>query len=1133
MENDLQRGLFFTKVIRLSLGQLIILLITCGFCLAAASNAQEILDKKLSLDMRNQSLKEILRKIESEVDVKFAYQKEAVSSRDGITIKVTDEKLSDVLDRLLKPRQIYYHVVGDQIILNQNLHGRAGLPNEESSVKTGVLQTLISGTVTDGVGESIPGVNVMLKGTTIGTVTDVEGNYSLEVPDLTGTLIFSYIGYTTIEEPINGRTTIHMALTEDVTKLDEIVVVGYGVQKKVSMTSAVSEIGGEELTRRPVTSIQQAIQGKLPGVTILDKGGSPGSPNAHIVVRGVNKPYQPVGLGGVANSVIGDNSPLVIVDGVEQPFQNINPSDIESISILKDASSSAIYGSRAANGVILITTKRATPGQVRVTYDGFYAIHKSISKAEHMDIESYMRLQNAAFENVGRAPKYSEARIEEYVSGTVTDPLTYPLPFDWYNVMLSPAPQINHALSVSGGSENFKARMSLRSQDQEGIIANTESKLTEVRVNTDFRISPKINIATDIDYRFQNNLEPHNMNEIFRQFMQNSIWAVPQYPDGTYGGGAQGNNPKLLAENGGTNREKNNYLMGNIQGKWDILKGLTFTTQLAIRSTDVMVKDFRNTWQTEDLNIVRKTNPINRLNETRINNREITLNNLLNYDVTFKDHSLKFLAGYSQIEHDNSYLNAYRERFYNNDVQSISQGTNDPTKDNDGADYEWGLRSYFGRINYSFQDKYLFEVNARYDGSSRFTDVNRYSFFPSFSLGWRISQEAFWTGMEDIVSDLKLRGSWGETGNQAVPLYSYFPRLDLVTYNFNGATVPGYMQRQLADPNLTWETTSQTDVGLDAELFNGRISFTMDYYKKITSGILLTLPVPGTLGLQAGPQNAGTVENQGWEFMVGSLNRVGEFGVNANLNLSINNNEVVDLAGTGPYIYGNDIDPRYITGEGYPINAFWGYKTGGLFQTDSEAAEHPEFMRPAKAGDVKILDLDNDGQITPDDMTYLGNSFPKYTFGGVFHVTYKALSLNMALQGAADAGMRVARALGEAGNYEGFTPDIYTNNYWTPERPDARFARPTKQDLRNQASTDRMILDASYLRVKNIQLAVKLPSSLTRKVFIENASVYVSGTNLLTFSELNEWNLDPESSSGWQNYYPQTAVYTLGVNLQL
>ncbi len=993
----------------------------------------------------------------------------------------------------------------------------------------------VSGTVSSSEDQmGIPGVNVLIKGTSLGTVTDVNGQYTLEVPGRESVLVFSSIGYETQEFTVGENTSLNVTLAPSLTSLEEVVVVGYGTQEKVSVTSSVSAINGDELMRRPVTSIQQAMQGKLAGLTVLDRGGSPGSPNTQIVVRGISRPHKAVGLGATADSEIGENSPLVIVDGVEQPFQNINPDDIASISILKDASSTAIYGSRAANGVILITTKRGTGGKVQVSYNGFYAVQKAVDHPEHMDIESYMRLQNVAFENVNRPPKYTEAQIQEYVAGTKTNPLRYPLVFDWYNRLLHTAPQVNHTVSVSGGNENFKARLSLRSQEQEGIIANTESKLNDIRVNTDFRISPKISIATDLDFRYQNNLEPDNINEIFRQMMQNSIWAVPKYPNGDYGGGTQGNNPLLLAEKGGYNRRKSNYIFGNITGSWAITKGLDFTTQLAVRSTDVIGKNFVRTWQTKDSTVVRKSNLINKLTEQRINTREITLNSYLTYNADLgENHSLKLMGGYSQITNDNSELKAYRQGFYNNDVQAIGQGTNDATKDNDGGDYEWGLRSYFGRLNYAYLGKYLLEANGRYDGSSRFSKKNQYSFFPSFSLGWRLSEENFWNGLENVVSDFKLRGSWGETGNQAIPLYAFYPTMDLVTYNFNGATVPGYVQGSLYDQNLHWETTTQTDIGLDAELWSGRLSLTVDYYKKITDGILLNLPVPGNYGLKPSSQNAGKVENKGWEFTVGSRNRIGKFGVNADVNMSITENTVLDLAGTGPYIQGDDIDPRYITQEGLPINAFWGYQTDGLFQTDDEASSYPQFMRPAKAGDVKVVDRDGDGDIDPDDMTYLGNSFPKYTFGGTFNVTYKAFTLNLLLQGAADVKMRIARALGEAGNYEGFTPDIYTNNYWTPERPDARFARPTKQDLRNQASTDRMLVDASYLRVKNVQLMYRLPSSLTRRVFIENASVFVSGTNLLTFSKLNEWNLDPESSSGWQNFYPQTSVYTVGLSLNL
>ena len=990
----------------------------------------------------------------------------------------------------------------------------------------------LTGTVTDAQGNPLSGVSVTVKAGTAGTSTDARGAYSLSV-EKGQTIVFSFVGYETQEIVYKGEIHQDVQLFVSSASLDKVIVeVGYGTQKKVSLTSAVGQISGAELTRRPVGSIQQALQGKLPGLTILDNGGNPGSPNAQILVRGVNTPYTPVGQSPTGIASVGDNGPLVIVDGIEQPFQNINPNDIDNISVLKDASSTAIYGSRAANGVILITTKRAKTGKVSVGYDGFYAIQKSVSNPKPMDIESYLRLQNTAYENVGSAPKYSEERIQEYVKGSVSDPLHYPLPYNWYDVMLHTAPQTSHAINVAGGNENFKARMSVRFQDQKGIIVNTDSRLSEARLNTDFRVSSKIKVSADIDYRYQNDLEPDNINEVFRQFMQNAIWNVPKYPNGDYGGGTQGNNPLLLAEKGGTNKVASDYIIGNIRGSWEIVKGLTFTTQFALRSTSLFGKDFVNTWQTRDSNVVRKSNLHNKLTETRNNTREYTLNNLLNYSLLLGNHSVKLLAGYSQIEDKSTTLTAYRQDFYNNDVQSIGQGANDATKSNDGGDSEWGLRSYFGRFNYSFNDKYLFEANARYDGSSRFTGVNKYSFFPSFSGGWRISRENFWGKLGDYINEFKLRGSWGKTGNQAVALYSYFPTLNLVNYDFSGSLAQGYLQQQLANPGLTWETTTQTDLGIDAGMLNNRITVSIDYYKKRTSGILLTLPVPGALGMSGGPQNAGVVDNTGWEFQVGTQQRFGEFRLNAALNLSINKNNVVDLAGTGPYIYGNDIDPRYVTKEGLPINSFWGYKTAGLFQSDQDAQAYPQFMRPAKAGDVKVLDLNNDGKIDPSDMTFLKNSFPKYTFGAGINLSYKRFAVNITLQGAADVGMRYARALGEAGNYEGFTPDVYTNNFWTPDHTDARFARPTKQDLRNQASTDRMILDASYLRLKNLQFVYQFPPSLLKKAFIERASIYVSGTNLLTFSKLNEWHLDPESSSGWQDYYPQVSLYTVGLNLE-
>ncbi|MCE7072965.1 TonB-dependent receptor [Dyadobacter sp. CY327] len=1009
-------------------------------------------------------------------------------------------------------------------------------------LQTFAQNVTVKGTVTSSADKTgLPGVNIVVKNTVTGTTTDAEGKYELSAPS-DAILVFSGIGYVTQESVVNGRAVIDLQLAADTKQLDELVVVGYGTQKRNSLTNSVSTIKGEDVARRPVSNIQQSFQGLMPGVAVTDLGGSPGKSNATIRVRGITT----FNINGSSTSGydLGKNDALVIVDGIEQQLSDISPDDIESVSILKDAASTAIYGSRATNGVVLITTKRAKGSKVQVDYHGYYALQKSNNVPKMMGLEAYMREQVAAYTNAGSAvpARFTEESIQAYVNAT--DRKKYPLPNTWFETLLRTAPQHNHALSIAGGTEALRTRLSVRYQDQQGVIKNFGNKIGEFRLNTDYDVSKRIRVSADINYRSTSTENPTTNTDAstgqvtapLNNFFHGSLWAVPKYPDGTYGLSTQGNNPLMFIEIGGQSRQKTDYLAGYIKGDFEIAEGLVFSTQIAGRGLYTQQKNYTNSYVNTDKNTnITKTIANNSLYEIRNTLREYTINNLLTYEKGFGNHNLKALVGYSQIGNTQTFLSAYRERFYNNGIGSIGQGANDGTKTNTGRDAEYGLRSFFGRVNYDYEGKYLLEVNGRYDGSSKFTGAKQYSFFPSFSAGWRISKEKFWQLLESAVNDLKFRGSWGITGNQSVDLYSYYAALTANGYSFGGLPVQGYRQNTLANTNLGWESTTQLDLGLDAAFVQNKLNLTVDYYNKQTDDILLNLDIPATIGLTAPPQNAGSVQNKGWEF---SLNYRGTptasgFRYNVGGNLSINENLVTDLKGTGPYLTGSDIDPRYIIKKGLPINTLWGYKTDGLFQTQQEITEYKAtYAANTKPGDVKYVDLNGDGKIDANDMTAIGNSFPKYTFGLNADFSYKNFDLNILFQGAAKVDSRLAGALAEMGNQEGFTHEIYTDNYWTPERTDARFPRPVKFDLRNVATSDRLVLNGSYLRLKNVQLAYNVPSVLSQRIHLNKVRVYVSATNVFTISKLNEWNLDPEAPSGRAVYFPQTALYTAGLNLQ-
>ncbi|MFU1856863.1 SusC/RagA family TonB-linked outer membrane protein [Sphingobacterium sp. NGMCC 1.201703] len=977
-------------------------------------------------------------------------------------------------------------------------------------------------------------VTVQLEAVTHSVKTDQKGFFQFVTGQkLPLSITVSRVGY--------NRKTISVSQSpviielEPVTKdLDEVIVVGYGTQKKISLTNSIASIDGEKLNKRPVSNTQQALQGMLPGVTVQDLGGKPGQSAANIRIRGLTTFN--TNSSNTSGYDLSKNNALVIVDGIEQPWSKLNPNDIASISVLKDASSTAIYGSRATNGVILVTTKSAKTGHVIIDYNGYYAVQKSINRPQQMDVISYLQLQQDAYRNAGLAvpARFTDESIESYRNAT--DRQKYPLPNTWFETLLKTAPQHDHSLSFSGGNEVLKSRLAVRYNKQNGIIDNYGAELADFRLNNDYKATPWLNFTGSINYRYSKAYEPGR--DPINNFLHGSMWVVPKYDDGTYGLSTQGNNPLMLIEKSGYKKVSENYLSSIVKADVQLLENLTFTSQFGVRLNFNNTKTFLNAFENRDRNTgIVKSFPINSLTELRDNNSEYTWNNLLTYQLTSGSHHIKALAGYSQIHNYQNNLTAYRERFYSNDITSIGQGADDATKNNNGYDAQYGLRSFFGRLNYDWNGRYLVEFNGRYDGSSRFTGDKQYGFFPSASAGWLLSNEQFWTPIKNWLNEFKLRASWGKTGNQSVDLYSYYSALVAAGYNFSGKSVQGYRLDSYANQQLGWESTQQYDLGLDASFLNNRLAFTLDYYHKVTNDILLNLDIPAVLGLKPSPQNAGSVLNRGWEFAVNyhkRASRPGAFTYQINANLRVNHNEVTDLKGTGPYIVGSDIDPRYIIATGLPINTLWGYKTDGLFQSAEEIKAYgATYATNTQPGDVKYVDLNGDGVINAGDMTAIGNSFPKYTFGLNGGFAFKNFDLDILFQGTAKVDARLSGALAEMGNQEGFTHEIYTANYWTPTHPNASFPRVVKYDLRNVATADRLVVNGSYLRLKNIQLGYTVPLNRIGKVSVSKLRVYLSATNLLTFSKLNEWNLDPEAESGRAVYYPQTALYTFGVNLTL
>ena len=982
-------------------------------------------------------------------------------------------------------------------------------------------QNKISGTIIDSkTSEAIIGATVSVKGTNTATLTDQNGAYSIQTPN-DAILVVSYLGYEKVEGAIKGKTTLNFSLKEEKNNLKEVVVIGYGVQKKINLTSAVSSVGSEVFENKPVTSASEALQGTIPGLVIQQGSSEPG--------RGTN-----INIRGIGTFQSG-TYPLVLIDGLAGSIDNINPNDIESVSVLKDASSAAVYGSRAANGVILITTKKGNSGKARVSYNYMFGSQEPTNMPRYAKAWEYAELRNEALVNSGLPAKYTPDQINQFRElgkGTI-----------WLDeIYRNNSPQVSHNLSVEGGTGKTSYLISVGHLDQRSLFEGNDAygmKRNNVRLNINSKLSDKFTVTANGSYTGSNTKE----HAYWTEWLIEQATRLPViYPIKDENGNftlLSGSNSNALARltKGGMRTYMNDGFAGVLSAEWSIIKDLKLKGFFGANLADNNSHEFRKSIDYAPYagGGDNESSVMDGFDRTALLNSTLTLN----YNKTIgENHSFSVLLGTSEESSKRRWFQARKIGIPGNEFGVLGNGEITDEGSTFGSGEEWNIQSYFGRLNYSYKDRYLFESNIRKDGSSRFASSKRWGIFPSFSGAWRISKEDFMESTRDYISNLKVRASWGQVGNQDIGLYRYLRTVNISTqaYSFNDNIANGAYFSE-ANQDLTWETSDMFDVGIDAGFFNNKLSVTFDLYNKTSKEVLVnSLPVPGLFGSGSPTQNIGAVTNKGWEISTNYLFKTGSINHSVTANLSDNINEVTDDGGRS-LISGFDVVT--ILKKGYAINSYYALKSDGIYQNATEVANGPKQMfnaAGAKPGDLRYVDKNGDGVINEEDRFILGNQFPRYTYGLTYTANWKGLDLNVFLQGV---GKRSTWIRGEAveafhNSNEGPVMDFHIDR-WTPANPDAEYPRLTigTESANNAAKSDFWIQDASYLRLKNVQLGYTIPSKYTEKIGINKFRAYVTGQNLLTLTKLKA-GYDPEINSGAATsgrIYPVTKVLAFGLNV--
>lgn len=1100
------------------------------------------LSAQVTVDIDSMPLTEALKKLEEQTGYSFFYSNVLPDKDAVVSVKSNNKDIAAVMDQLLDGLAVSYKINEDKQI---------ALYADEPEVveQTKPTERTVSGVVYDSDGLPVIGAGVMVKGSLHGTVTDEDGRWTLELEDDNVTLEISSMGYQSQSVAVKGRSDFTVTLTSDTQYLDEVVVVGYGTQKKVNLTGSVSMVTSEDMASRPVSNMSSGLQGLLPGVTVVNASGQPGASGTTIRVRGVG--------------TIGNANPLILIDGIEGDLSTINPEDIESVSVLKDAASASIYGARAANGVLLVTTKKmndnpgAAKDNAKVTFGAYAGIQTPTRLPQMCDAIEFMTLDNEARQNVGTAIGWLEDSFKKVTDNT--DP-NYFANTDWLDEVLnSYAPQQNYSLSLNGGIGSSGYMLSYRYFDQKGLTvgSSTGEQRHNVRFKMNTKLIDRLTLSSNISYTSRKVTSPINSLTSGGGAIYNAMRIAPnapvRYTDGTWAYGGGNTNPVAILNDGGrSNVSTEEFSLLEVL-KLDILKGWDVTATYNLTSTngykDILKKTITFV-NPEDKSVNVYASP-NSLKNVDLKNVQQTFIIQSNFDITFGKHNVSGVAGMSQEWYEARMFEASRTNLSTEFEPTLNLG--DPSTMSNNATYSsWALRSGFGRVSYNYDERYLLEANIRYDLSSRFHKSVRGGWFPSVSAGWRISEEHFMSSAKSIVDNLKIRGSWGMLGNQYVGSsdYPYMSVLEAFTSGLSligTSASTGYAPSTLANPNLTWEHIKMVNAGVDVALLQNRLTMSFDWFNKDTEGILLKLNYPAQIGPKPSEQNAGKVNNRGWEFDLNWRDQRGEFYYGIGFNISDVKNKIVDLAGNAPDLSGYQI--RMV---GYPIDAFYGYKAIGLMTPEdfkiSDTQNHNYSLPKVpvilgndyQPGDIKYEDISGpdgkpDGRITPEyDKVVLGSNIPRYTYTVRGDLGWKGIDFSFVIQGVGKCdGYLEGTARHAFQDMAAYPQKVHLERYNVVTNPDpnALYPRLTYNTGFNQNTFSTYWMEnASYMRLKNVQIGYTFPEKWMKKARIDNLRVYLSGDNLLTVSDFF-YAYDPETPVSKGGYYPQVKTVVLGLNI--